>query len=316
MILELPDFCLVLLMGASGSGKSRLAAKIFAPDEVLSADNFRKMIGGDETNQSVTEDAFDCLYRVAQKRADRRKLTVIDATNLNKWARKQALEFAKANNCFACLVALGTPEAECLANNAARPEKNFAAKVIKRQCREFPEALKAAKKENFRRVYVLSPADAAAAEIVRRPLWTDKSSLRGPFDIIGDIHGCYDELCQLLRSLGYEVDEAGFAASHPEGRTAVFLGDLCDRGPNSMAVYRLVMNMTAAGRALCVPGNHDDKFSRYLEGKNIRIGHGLELTIAELEKEDAAFKKDLKDFLRSLVSHYLLDDGALVVCHA
>lgn len=317
MRIEIPDFCLVLLIGASGSGKSTLAKKLFKPGETLCSDYFRMLVCGDETGQHATADAFDCLYHVAQKRLDRRKLTVIDATNLNKWARQKALDLARDNNCFCIAIALNIPENECQANNAARVNKQFPRSVIRRQCAEFNQALKAVRKENFRHVHVLSSREEVdTLEIARIPLWTDKSDLTGPFDIIGDIHGCHEELCALLSRLGYAVNAEGHQAVPPPGRQAIFLGDLCDRGPANADVLRLVINMTAQGHGLCVPGNHDDKLSRYLEGKKVQLNHGLEQTVAQLECAGAGFKKEVKDFLRSLVSHYLLDNGRLLVCHA
>lgn len=317
MRIEMPDFCLVVLIGPSGSGKSHLARRLFKEDEVLSSDCFRNLVCGDPADQQATDDAFDCLYHVARKRLDRRKLTVIDATNLSRRARDKALEFARDNNCFCIALVLDLPEEECLKNNACRKEHQTPEAVVRRQHNELRRVLKGLKKENFRQVHVLgSRQEADTFELARVPLWTDRSDLHGPFDIIGDIHGCYAELCGLLRTLGYAVREEAFEAIPPEGRTAIFLGDLCDRGPASASVLRLVMSMTANGHALCVPGNHDDKLLRHLEGKDVRIAHGLERTLAELEQEDSAFRKAARDFLRGLVSHYLLDDGRLVVCHA
>ncbi len=105
-------------------------------------------------------------------------------------------------------------------------------------------------------------------------------------------------------------------ARHPQGRTAVFVGDLVDRGPDSPGVLRLVMGMVAAGHALCVPGNHENKLGRYLKGRKVRHSHGLAETVAQLEGEDEAFRGEVAAFIEGLVSHYVLDGGALVVCHA
>lgn len=96
-------------------------------------------------------------------------------------------------------------------------------------------------------------AEIEAARIVRVPLFNDRRELTGPFDIIGDVHGCRSELEALLGRLGWTIvrDEDGRAvdAVHPDGRTAVFVGDLIDRGPDTAGVLRLVMGMSAAGRA-------------------------------------------------------------------
>ncbi|NLC14517.1 MAG: hypothetical protein GX768_10815 [Chloroflexi bacterium] len=138
---------------------------------------------------------------------------------------------------------------------------------------------------------------------------------KGSFDIIGDVHGCYDELVDLLAKLGYEVNGSG-VYKHPEGRRAIFVGDLCDRGPKNILVLKLVMQMVKQGSALCVPGNHDDKLRRYLKGRNVQQTHGLEKTVTEIEAESEAFRRSAAAFLENLPTHYILDGGKLVVAHA
>src|SRR5690606_25081827 len=102
----------------------------------------------------------------------------------------------------------------------------------------------------------------------------------------------------------------------PPRRTLVFLGDLVDRGPNTPAVLRLVMRLVGEGKALCVPGNHDVKLLRKLNGKNVRVAHGLAATLEQLEPEPPEFLDEVRQFIDSLISHYVLDDGRLVVAHA
>jgi diadenosine tetraphosphatase ApaH/serine/threonine PP2A family protein phosphatase len=142
-------------------------------------------------------------------------------------------------------------------------------------------------------------------------------------DLIGDVHGCLDELVALLQLLAYRVEEnleadgrRGFAVRPPAGRTAVFVGDLVDRGPNVPGVLRLVMGMAAAGTALCVVGNHDDKLLRHLRGRAVKVTHGLAESLSQLAAEPDSFKERARDFLGGLPSHYLLDGGRLVVAHA
>ena len=102
----------------------------------------------------------------------------------------------------------------------------------------------------------------------------------------------------------------------PEGRKVVFLGDLVDRGPKIPEVLGLAMNMIEAGTALCVPGNHDIKLMRKLRGKDVQITHGLADSLEQLEKEPPEFRTRVSEFIDALVSHYVLDDGKLVVAHA
>jgi len=141
----------------------------------------------------------------------------------------------------------------------------------------------------------------------------------GPFDIIGDIHGCYEELCELLIRLGYELNlsKVDFPkVSHPQKRKVIFLGDLVDRGPKTPAVLRLVMQMVKHGMAMCVAGNHDVKLMKKLKGQDVRITHGLKESLEQLENEPDEFKLDVVRFIDGLISHFLLDEGKLVVAHA
>jgi protein phosphatase len=150
----------------------------------------------------------------------------------------------------------------------------------------------------------------------------DLRHLSGPFDIVGDVHGCAGELAELLERLGYRVcGFAGAAGSRvqvipPSGRRAVFVGDLVDRGPDSPAVLRIVMAMVEAGTAFCIPGNHDDKFLRWLDGRAVTINHGLDTTIRQMEAESGDFRLRVQAFLDSLPIYLQLDGGGLVIAHA
>lgn len=131
------------------------------------------------------------------------------------------------------------------------------------------------------------------------------------FDIIGDIHGCYTELLELLTLLGYGAD-----GQHPQNRVLVFVGDLVDRGPDSLSVVRLVMRLMDEGKALCVRGNHDDKFRRYLLGNKVKLNYGLERTVKQIEETDSAERIRIESFLDFLPYQLSLDEGKLVVSHA
>lgn len=166
-----------------------------------------------------------------------------------------------------------------------------------------------------------TPEEWEAARVTRRPLACDLRGERGPFDIIGDTHGCYDELLELLAALGYvRTDEAG-GWRHPQGRRVIFVGDLVDRGPGVLRVARLAMDLVAAEQGFCAPGNHDNKLMRALDGRNVRIAHGLRETLDQIaalptEEERAAFSRDFRDFVRGLPPYLWLEDGHLVVAHA
>ncbi|MYW08662.1 polynucleotide kinase-phosphatase [Streptomyces sp. SID2563] len=313
--LPVTDLSLVVLIGASGSGKSTFARRHFKPTEVISSDFCRGLVADDENDQSASKDAFDVLHYIAGKRLAAGRLTVVDATNVQPEARRQLVRVAREHDVLPIAIVLDLPEEVCLARNAARPDRaDMPRHVIQRHRRELRRSLRGLEREGFRKVHILRSEDEAdRAEVVLERRYNDLRHLTGPFDIIGDIHGCRSELDTLLGKLGY-VDGA-----HPEGRTAVFVGDLVDRGPDSPGVLRRVMSMVADGNALCVPGNHENKLGRYLKGRKVQLTHGLAETVEQLEREDAKdpdFRKRVAEFIDGLVSHYVLDGGRLVVCHA
>jgi polynucleotide kinase-phosphatase len=316
--ITLPAFSLVVLIGPSGSGKSTFAARHFKPTEVLSADFFRGLLADDPTNQDVSGDAFEVLHVVAGKRLAGARLTVVDATHVQPDARKSPLELARRYHCLPVAVVFNIPEAVCQERNRLRQDWQIPGQVVHRQRQQLRRVLPGLRAEGFHQVYVLStPEEVDAAVVERRPLWCDRRDDPGPFDIIGDVHGCFDELAALLARLGYEVAGGpGYVVRPPAGRKAVFLGDLVDRGPNIPAVLRLVMGMVESGAALCVPGNHDDKLQRKLRGSAVKVAHGLAESLAQLEHEPPEFRDRVQKFLDGLVSHYVLDSGKLVVAHA
>ena len=317
MRIEIPELAVVALVGASGSGKSTFARKHFKATEILSSDYFRGLVSDDENNQAVTAQAFETLYFVAGKRLDFGLMTVIDATNVQKEARASVLQLAKEQNCHAVAIVLDVPENICKERNEKRPDRDFGGHVVARQVAQLRRSVRNLKKEGFRYVFVLkSEEDVAGAEIVRTPLWNNKKDETGPFDVIGDVHGCYDELCVLLEKLGYKVDKENCAASPPEERKAVFLGDLCDRGPNNIEALRLVMGMVRSGAAYCVSGNHDVKLLKKLKGAGVQLTHGLDITVSQIETLSEESIAEVSAFLDGLISHYVFDGGNLVVAHA
>jgi protein phosphatase len=318
-----PDLSLVVLIGASGSGKSTFARKHFLPTEVISSDYCRALVSDDENNLAATNDAFDVLHYVAAKRLAAGRLTVADATNVKPEDRKPLIELARQYHCLPVAIVLNMPERVCQARNQVRTDRQLGDHVARNQLRNLHRSLRGLEREGFRHVLILaSPEEADAIVLERVPLYNNKKSEPGPFDIIGDIHGCYDELVTLFEKLGYSRSQTETANSEPPllvppvGRKAVFLGDFVDRGPNSPAVLRLVMRMIAAGHAFAVPGNHDIKLLRKLRGKDVQLTHGIVETLEQLEKETPDFRQQIAKFLDSLVSHYVFDGGRLVVAHA
>ncbi|MES9519755.1 polynucleotide kinase-phosphatase [Streptomyces capoamus] len=310
--LPVTDLALVVLVGASGSGKSTFARRHFKPTEMISSDFCRGLVGDDENDQDATRDAFDVLHYIVGKRLAAGRRTVVDATSVQQDARRRLVELAREHDVLPVAIVLDVPEEVCAERNAARPDRAaLPRRVVQRHIRELRRSLRHLEREGFRKVHVLRGVrEVENATVVTEKRFNDLTHLTGPFDIIGDVHGCSAELEALLAKLGYAD------GTHPEGRTAVFVGDLVDRGPDSPGVLRRVMAMVKSGDALCVPGNHENKYGRHLRGHEVRLTHGLAETVAQMAGESEEFRAEVRQFLDGLVSHYVLDGGRLVVCHA
>ncbi len=324
MKIVVPELSLVVLIGPSGSGKSSFAAKHFRPSEVVSSDACRAMVADDPNDQAATKDAFELLRFIGSKRLQGRRLTVIDATNVQPEARKPLVALAKEHDCLPVAIVLNMPEAVCVARNRERPDRSFGSRVVHQQSDQLRRSLGSLKREGFRYIYVLnSPEEVDAGAVVREPLWTWRPEEHGPFDIIGDVHGCYEELLALLGRLGYNVapssDSAGttrYLVTHPNGRKAVFVGDLVDRGPAVAQVLCLVRDMVQDGVALCVAGNHEARLLHKVQGRRVQETHGLAESLTQMGEQSDGFRRAVAAFLDSLISHYVLDDGKLAVSHA
>jgi protein phosphatase len=183
---------------------------------------------------------------------------VVDATNVEPEARKSLIALAKEYHLFAEAIVFDLPERLCQDRNTLRPDRKFGPHVIRNQSQPLRRSLLGLEREGIRHVFKLSSAEEVDyVTIERQPLWNNKKTGRGPFDIVGDVHGCFDELVELMGQLGYTVHEQDgeYAVSSPEGRKLVFVGDLVDRGPGTIKVLRLVSSVVRSGQAFCVPGN-------------------------------------------------------------
>jgi protein phosphatase len=189
--LSVPAMGLVVLVGVSGSGKSTFAARHFRPTEVVSSDFCRCLVADDENDQTATPDAFDVLHYIVGTRLRRGLLTVVDATNTQAKARAGLVALARAHDVLVDAIVFDVPAAVAVRRNAARPDRDFGGRVVERQHHDLRRSLAHLLKEGFRRVHVLRGVDQIeAATIVREPSWPDHRHLTGPFDIIGDVHGC------------------------------------------------------------------------------------------------------------------------------
>ena len=313
--IQVPELGLVVLCGASGSGKSTFARRHFAETEVVSSDRCRALVGDDDTDQSVTAAAFELLHTIVDKRLELGRLTVVDATNVKPEDRASLVELARRWDVLTTAIVFDLPLALCIERNGDRQDRQTPKHAIKRQHSTLRRTATRLRKERFTRVYTLgSASELDSVEIVRTKPWNDRRDDVGPFDIIGDVHGCHDELVRLLAELGYDTSVDPIA--HPEGRRAVFLGDLVDRGPGVAEVLDVAMSMVAGGSALCILGNHENKLGRALAGRNVQVSHGLAESLEQLDRRGPEFSRQVAEFIDGLVSHYVLDGGRLVVAHA
>ena len=319
MKITIPELSVLVLIGPSGCGKSTFARQHFKPTEVLSSDYCRGLVSDDQNEQAATKDAFEVLHFIARKRLAAGKLTVIDATNVQPESRKPLVALAREFHVMPIAIVFDFPEKLCHERNRIRPDRDFGSHVVRNQAQQLRRSLRGLDREGFRGVHLFnSPEQLEGLEIERQPMWTNRRDEHGPFDIIGDVHGCFDELQELMNTLGYSIEKNGdrYRVSAPAGRKAIFLGDLVDRGPKIGDVLRLVMGMVEAGTALCIPGNHDTKLLQKLRGRDVKVAHGLADSLAQLELEPPQFKTKVAEFLDGLVSHFVLDHGHLVVAHA
>ena len=210
MNLTVPELSLVVLIGASGSGKSTFAAKHFLPTEVISSDFCRALVSDDENDMGATAAAFRVLHSIAGERLRSGRIVVVDATSVQPESRKPLIQLARDHDCLAVAIVFDLPEKLCVERNRGRANRNLPSGVIHRQREQMKRSIRGLQREGFRYIYILDSVDAVeAATVVRQPLWVDRRDDHGPFDVIGDVHGCFDELVTLLDQLGYAVSTDG-----------------------------------------------------------------------------------------------------------
>lgn len=202
----------MVLCGASGSGKSTFARCHFVSTEAVSSDYCRALVSDDETDQSSTAAAFELLHHIIDKRLKFGRLAVVNA-NVKTEDRKGLLE----------LPSVGSAGHRHRVRSAGGcvPGPQRAAKRIGRTpvhaIKRHAPPRQAVGRERFTGVYTLgSTEELDAVEVVRTRLWSDRRDDTGPFDSIGDVHGCHTELMRLLDRLGY--DTAADPITHPESR--------------------------------------------------------------------------------------------------
>jgi protein phosphatase len=310
---------LVILFGPSGSGKSTFAHRHFPHTMCVSTDDCRAMISDYAGNQQVSEDAFLLFYTLIEKRMANGHATVADSTALRQVYRDRLYKMARKYQFRIVLVFFDLPFDLCKKQDMKR-ECAVGDKVLEQQFKSLTKARGEIAHEKYDEIMVFQRQEEIAAFSC---YWTQpliERADKGPFDIVGDVHGCAEQLEKLFTRLGYRQDETKGYYFHPERRRAVFLGDIVDRGGSNLKTLDIVYRMWRSGNAYYVPGNHCNKVFRYLNGRNVNINEGMDKTVAELaavsnqEREQWSSKFSL--LYASAPPYLLLDRGRLLVCHA
>jgi len=281
--------CIVVMVGASGSGKSTWSEARWPATSVLSSDALRALLVDNEDAQWANAQVFQVLDVAARARLELGRRVIVDATNAKKEDRAQWRELAREFDVPCAAVWFDIGQEVCEARQQQR-ERKVSARVISRQLSDLSNVREQLEAESWDMLWRVSEEHAPGEHEVLKAYQEPAVRVAGTkgvrlgakrCDIVGDVHGCFDELMALLEKLGWQPD--GDLHAHPEDRLLLFVGDLVDRGPASVPVLAYVDAMIEAGRAFLVRGNHDDKLRRYLLGNKVKVDEHLQTTVDELE---------------------------------
>ncbi|MFC4409780.1 polynucleotide kinase-phosphatase [Chungangia koreensis] len=340
MKIQFPHAGIVILVGPSNSGKTTYLQQwidqgILLRTEIVSSDEFRLAVGDtdfiswtnrpkDEADalfeeyQTISGEAFRMMEEVIKARCRLNKLTVVDATHLFAEDRKRYVALSKQFHVPITAIVLDIRDETLFHRDQIRDQPR-GMKRVRQQIHHFKKGLRSINGEGFHSVYRIGENEEL--EISRRinPLYIDVGN---GIDFIGDIHGCFDELINLLTKLGYE-EKAGFYI-HPEGRRFMSVGDVMSRGPESLKTMLFFKKHIENGLAFMTDSNHGWKIARWLEGRNVTLNHGDECVEAEIgeyerqygQEEANQLKAELKSFLWEAPSHYVITKNGVptVVC--
>ncbi|KWX80129.1 polynucleotide kinase-phosphatase [Paenibacillus jilunlii] len=343
-VIPFPHGGIVVLVGPSNSGKTTLLRRlvqegVLLQTEIVSSDDYRTLVGDVEyidwkgrpreeadilygDYQLLSNLAFEAMNTVVSMRCRLGKLTVVDATHLQPEYRRKYIDLAAGHDLPCAAWILDLPEQTLLERDKSRDQPRGRQRV-KQQFVQFKRSLRGLRDEGFDFTYMLKETESVQFIRKKNPLLAE---IGAGVDVIGDIHGCYDEMLELLGRLGYTPDDAGLYR-HPDGRTLISVGDVMSRGPKSLDTMRFWKKHCDAGTARMIDSNHGWKIARYLSGRQVTLGHGDENIAAELAQlaleaggeEADALREELKQFLLSAPSHLVLcREGVrrVVVAHA
>ncbi|WP_339312488.1 polynucleotide kinase-phosphatase [Paenibacillus sp. FSL k6-2145] len=343
--IHLPNAGIVVLVGPSNSGKSTLLDRLVAESvirrtEAVSSDQFRMLVGDDEyvdwkhrprseadviyaEYQQVSAKAFEAMEAMLATRCRLNKLTWVDATHLYPEDRERLIQVARKAHVPVIAVVLDIPEKELLERDAQR-EYPRGRQRVKQQVQQFKRTLRSIREDGFDASYVLKRPDEITFVRTSNPLVTDMGT---GIDIIGDIHGCYDEMMELIVRLGYVDKDGSGLYRHPEGRKLVSVGDVTSRGPESLQCLLFWQRHCTAELAYMIDSNHGWKIARYLDGRDVTLSHGderVEMELLQFEQEHGQetakrVRAELRTFLLDAPSHLVFSRNGVrqvVVAHA
>ena len=343
--IRLPYAGIVVLVGPSNSGKSTLLDRLVAESvirrtEAVSSDQFRMLVGDDEyvdwkhrprceadviyaEYQQVSAKAFEAMEAMLATRCRLNKLTWVDATHLYPEDRERLIQVARKSHVPVIAVVLDIPEKELLERDAQR-EYPRRRQRVKQQVQQFKRTLRSIREDGFDASYVLKRPDEITFVRTSNPLVTDMGT---GIDIIGDIHGCYDEMMEIIVRLGYVDEDGSGLYRHPEGRKLVSVGDVTSRGPESLKCLLFWQRHCAAELAYMIDSNHGWKIARYLDGRDVTLSHGderVEMELLQFEREQGQetakrVRAELRAFLLDAPSHLVFSRNGVrqvVVAHA
>ncbi len=315
--VKVPPSSLVVLVGPAASGKSSWAKKHFATSQIVSSDALRSTVADDEAMQEASADAFMLLHKIVEARLRRGLVTVVDSTALTTESRRKLLAIAAAYGRSAIAVIFQIDEKTQYDWNDKR-SRSVNQRVLHEHRELAADVMNHLPNEGFSAYYTIhSPQMMESTQVIRNIV--DDA---GPFDIIGDVHGCYSELCDLLLKLGYQQQSPNqFLWKHPQNRKLVFVGDLCDRGPDTVSVIRLAMEMQKACLAWLVQGNHDYKIAIKIDTNDPlpeQPQNAGEITVREILNASAnspQLKQQIIHLLKFAPGYLIFDKGELVITH-